>query len=184
MYKVDEAWGECDEMFEGYRFKLLRNYSPYPSYLKWPLRITIFYMTDAYVQIEPLRSKRKRQIKRLVLGGLLFKLCSGFLCAGKANRNLYRIYGVPDHKLFPFEYSWGYSSMLELSYDLKPQRSRIRADFGIPEQNLVILYCGRLSPEKNLFHLVGSYHRLVHDQKSLIFVGDGELKKSLQDSVS
>ena len=72
-------------------------------------KIPFFYMTDDNVQIEPLRSKWKRRIKRMVLGKLLFKLSSGFLCAGTANRNLYRLYGVPENKLFPFAYSWGYS---------------------------------------------------------------------------
>ena len=58
-------------------------------------RIPFLYMTDANVQIERYRSKRKRRIKQLVLGNTLFKLCSGFLCAGRANRHLYRLYGVP-----------------------------------------------------------------------------------------
>ena len=47
----------------------------------------------------------------------------------------------------------------------------------------MILYCGRLSSEKNLFHLVDSYHRLDHDGKSLIFVGDGDLRQSLHNHV-
>jgi glycosyltransferase involved in cell wall biosynthesis len=146
-------------------------------------RIPFLYMTDANVQIERYRSKRKRRIKRLVLGKTLFKLCSGFLCAGRANRHLYRLYGVPDRKLFRFAYSWGYDSLLEKSAELKPQRSRIRAEFGIPEESLVILFCGRLSMEKNLFHLVDAYHQLDHELKSLIFVGDGDLRHSLQDYV-
>ena len=119
----------------------------------------------------------------MVLGKTLFKLCSGFLCAGRANRHLYRLYGVPDRKLFRFAYSWGYDSFLEKSHELKPQRSRIRAELGIPEESLVILFCGRLSKEKNLFHLVDAYHQLDHELKSLIFVGDGDLRPSLEDYV-
>ena len=68
------------------------------------LGIPFLYMTDANVQIERFRSKRKRQIKQMVLGKTLFKLCSGFLCAGRANRYLYRLYGVPERKLFRFDY--------------------------------------------------------------------------------
>ena len=69
------------------------------------LRIPFLYMTDANVEIERYRSKWKRRIKQLALGKTLFKLCSGFLCAGRANRHLYRLYGVPDRKLFSFAYS-------------------------------------------------------------------------------
>ena len=146
-------------------------------------RIPFLYMTDANVQIERYRSKRKRQIKQLVLGKILFKVCSGFLCAGRENRRLYRLYGVPERKLFRFAYSWGYDALLEKSAELKPQRSRIRAELGIPEESLVILFCGRLSMEKNLFHLIDAYHQLDLERKSLIFVGDGDLKHSLQDYV-
>ena len=222
MYKVDKQWGVAEELLEGYRFKFLKNYSPYPSYLKWPFGlinvgimkeiilgrpdlvilmswmnptwwmalaacvfrgIPFFYMTDANVQIEPLRSKWKRRIKALFLGRLLFRLSAGFLCAGTANKQLYQLYGVPDYKLFPFAYSWGYDSLFKISADLKSRRSQIRADLGLPEDSLVVLYCGRLSREKNLFHLVEAYHRLEHPRKSLVLVGDGELKQALQDRV-
>jgi glycosyltransferase involved in cell wall biosynthesis len=40
-----------------------------------------------------------------------------------------------------------------------------------------------LSREKNLFHLVEAYHQLDDERKSLIFVGDGELRQSLQNYV-
>jgi len=222
MYKVNEDWGLGDELLEGYHSKFLRNFSPRPSYLKWPFglinigvikeiilnrpdvvvlmswmnptwwmalaacvlfRIPFFYMTDANVQIEPLRSKWKRRIKRMVLGKLLFKLSSGFLCAGTANNQFYKMYGVPDNKLFPFAYSWGYDSLSKISEELKPQRDQFRSEFGIPENSLVILYCGRLSAEKNLFHLLDSYHRLDQDGKSLIFVGNGDLRQSLENHV-
>ena len=147
------------------------------------LRIPFFYMTDANVQIEQYRSKRKRQVKQMALGKILFKLCSGFLCAGTANKLLYRLYGVPERKLFQFAYSWGYDSLRKKSAELKPQRGRIRAELGIPEESLVILFCGRLSREKNLFHLIEAYHRLDHEGKHLILVGDGDLKHSLGDYV-
>jgi glycosyltransferase involved in cell wall biosynthesis len=222
MYKVDRQWGGNDELLEGYDFKFLKNYSPQPSYLKWPfglinigimkeiigsqpdivilmswmnptwwmalvacvlLKFPFFYLTDANIQIERYRSKWKRRIKHVVLGKILFRLCSGFLCAGRANKTLYRLYGVPERKLFPFAYSWGYDVLREQSEELKLQRTRIRSEVGIPEESMVILFCGRLSIEKNLFHLMDAYHRLDHDRKSLIFVGDGELKRSLQNYV-
>ncbi len=148
------------------------------------VRIPFFYMTDANYQIERFRSRRKRRIKQLVLGKLLFRLCSGFLCAGRANRQFYKLYGVPDHKLFPFVYSWGYDPLFKIAAELKPQRSRFRSELGIPENSLVISYCGRLSTEKNLFNLLEAYHRLDDERKSLIFVGDGDLRQPLQNYVN
>ena len=143
-------------------------------------RTPFFYMTDANVQIEPLRSNWKRRIKRMVLGKIIFRFSSGFLCAGTANNHFYRLYGVPENKLFAFAYSWGYDALCKASAELEPQRNQIRSEFGIPDNSLVILYCGRLSIEKNLFHLVKSYHQLDHQGKTLILVGDGVLRQSLQ----
>jgi len=147
------------------------------------MRIPFLYLTDANVQIERYRSKRKRRIKQFALGKTLFKMCSGFLCAGRANRHLYRLYGVPERKLFSFAYSWGYDSLCQKTEELKLQRNQIRTELGIPEDSLVILFCGRLSGEKNLFHLVEAYHQLDHESKAMIIVGDGYLKHSLQDYV-
>jgi len=147
------------------------------------LRIPFLYMTDANIQIEKYRSSRIRQIKHLALGNTLFRLCSGFLYAGRANRHFYRLYGVPDRKLFRFAYSWGYKSWRQKSVELKPQRNRIRAEIGIPEESLVIIFCGRLSSEKNLFHLLDAYHKLEHEGKVLIFVGDGDLRLPLKEYV-
>ena len=142
-------------------------------------RVPYFYMTDANAQIEPLRSRWKRRIKQLFLGKMLFRLSSGFLCAGSSNHDFYRLYGVPESKLFPFAYSWGYDSLLQQSTKLKSQRNKIRAELGIPEQSFVVLYCGRLSIEKNLFNLIEAYHQL-ESEKLLVIVGDGELRESLR----
>ena len=147
------------------------------------LGIPFLYMTDANVQIERYRSRRKRRIKQMILGKTLFRLCSGFLCAGRANKALYKLYGVPDRKLFRFAYSWGYDSLQGKLEELRSQRSQIRAEIGIPEESLVVLFCGRLSREKNLPHLIDAYHQLDVERKSLVLVGDGELKQSLQDYV-
>ena len=36
MYTTEGRWGGETELLEGYTYKFLRNYSPSPSYLKWP----------------------------------------------------------------------------------------------------------------------------------------------------
>lgn len=42
MYKSDGRWGGETELLEDYSYKFLRNYSPSPSYLKWPLGLINF----------------------------------------------------------------------------------------------------------------------------------------------
>jgi glycosyltransferase involved in cell wall biosynthesis len=146
-------------------------------------RIPFLYMTDANVQGELGGSRWKVWVKRVFLGKMLFRLTAGFLCAGAENEQLYRYYRVPDEKLFPFAYSWGYEMFFHVSEELRPQRDRIRAELGVPEKRCVILFCGRLSKEKSPLHLLEAYRRVALPHKALVFVGDGELRETLQDYV-
>ena len=41
-FNSDSSWGVEDELLEGYKYKFLRNFSPRPSYLKWPFGLMNF----------------------------------------------------------------------------------------------------------------------------------------------
>lgn len=220
MYKTAAPWGDEQELLEGFKYKFVRNYSPWPSYLMWPFglmnfgiwneirrkrpdgvilmswanitwwvailacvyyRIPFFYMTDANGQIEPLRSRWKIWLKKILLGRIIFRSCAGFLCAGAANKSLFSFYSVPERKLFAFAYSWGYESLVQDSLGLKSRRKQIRAELGITGNSFVILFCGRLSKEKDPRTLLEVYRRVNLPHTALIFVGDGELRESLQE---
>ena len=146
--------------------------------------VPFLYLTDANILAERLQPKWKGLIKRLLLGKVIFRLCKGFLCAGTSNKLLYSYFRVPDEKLAIFAYSWGYAALQPVSEELKPKRSQIRAELGIPENSYVILYCGRLSPEKNPIHVLEAYRRLRSSNKALVFVGDGMLRTEMMDYVA
>ena len=148
------------------------------------LRIPFFYLTDQNVQRDLTGPLWKRWVKRMVLGNLLFPLSSGFLCAGTENRLLYSYYGVPNHKLVPFAFSWGFDSMLEIAAHLKPQSKRLRDQLGLPQDSFALLYCGRLSPEKSPITLLRAYERVELPNKRLMFVGDGQLRGELEAYVA
>ena len=65
--------------------------------------------------------------------------------------------------------------------ELKHRRAELRAEQGIADGCLVILYCGRLSNEKRTLDLLEAYHRLNCESKFLSIVGDGRLRKKMQD---
>ena len=222
-FKASGSWGVEGELLEGYNYKFLKNFSPFPSYLRsvigllnfgiwgeivrnkpdvvilmswmnptWWLailaciyrRIPFLYLTDQNVQRDLSGPKWKIWIKSFVLGKLLFRLTAGFLCAGTANRLLYEFYGVPDHKLIPFAFSWGSEKLLQASDELNSRKKEIRQQLGIPEDTYAILYCGRLSPEKSPLSLVEAFEKVDLADKTLIIVGDGELRASLQNYVA
>ena len=146
-------------------------------------RIPFLYMTDANIADEVLKSRWKTWLKRIVLSHGIFRLASGFLCAGTSNRKLYQHYGVDDERLFPFVYSWGYKKLRDMQADLKAQRPNLRRDLGIPEDSKVILYCGRFSPEKNVEQLLNAYEKIQSPKSYLALVGDGELRGEFQEIV-
>lgn len=221
-YKSTGTWGSGSELLAGYKHKVLRNYSPAPSYTNWPfglvnlgvwnevrkdrpdavilmswmnptwwlailvcvaLKIPFLYMTDQNIEVEPSKPGWKTWPKRLLLGRGLFRLAAGFLCAGTANQMLYKYYGVPDEKLVPFAFTWAHGDLLECADGLKSRRQEFRTELGIPENNFVVLYCGRLSKEKSGIDLLRAYRQLSSKNLSLLFVGDGPLRKQMEDFV-
>ena len=145
------------------------------------LGIPLLFMTDANVHAEVLKNPWKSWLKRIALGKLLFPAISGFLCAGTSNRELYVSYGVPDGKLFQFAYSWGYASLMEDSKWLLSQKSALRTEYGLPQDAVVLLYCGRLSAEKGSIELMNAYKMVSQPEKALVVVGDGKLRKPMQE---
>ena len=225
MYRTDRVWGNEHELLSGYVHKFLQNYTPWPSYLKWPFglmnfgvwaemrknrpnavilmswmnvtwwvliaaclryKIPFFYMTDANGHGDEGAPRWKKLIKHTFLGGFVFKHAAGFLCAGTANMQYYESFGVPESKMVPFAYSGGYEAMLQARMELIASRTRLRAEQGIAESSFVILYCGRLSKEKALFDLLEAYRsvQLRHPEVTLALVGDGNLRKQLEDRVA
>ena len=146
-------------------------------------KIPVLFMTDANFYAERLTNSWKSWIKRYFLGKFLFPLTTGFLCAGTGNRMLYTFHGVPDSKLVPFAYSWGYDLLIEKSKELRERRLELRRKYGLPEDAFIILYCGRLSPEKGSIELLKAYELVRHPKKALVLVGDGSLRQEMQDFV-
>ena len=157
MYNTDSSWGVENELLQGYKYKFLTNYSPFPSYLRsivglmnfgiWEeikrnkpdvvllmswmnpvwwiavlacnvFKVPFLYLTDANVRAEREKAKWKIWGKKILLGKVLFQQTAGALYAGTANKMLYSFYGIPEEKLFPFAYSWGYEHYLKVSNKL------------------------------------------------------------------
>ena len=141
----------------------------------------MFFMTDANFYAEKLKRPWRSWLKRILLGKFLFPATFGFLYAGSANKRLYTEFGVPENKLVPFAYSWGYGALIEESNKLHNRKTEFRREFGLPEDAIVILYSGRLSSEKGLLELLEAYKIMSRSQIALVLVGDGQLHKQMKD---
>lgn len=62
--------------------------------------------------------------------------------------------------------------------------STLRESWGVTEQDIVVMHVGRLAKEKNIKLVLSTFSAIqaLHPNARMVFVGDGPLRKSLQDS--
>lgn len=65
----------------------------------------------------------------------------------------------------------------------RERRRRLKAKLGIPADNFVLAYVGRLAKEKNVEELLGSLARLDRIDVTLLVVGDGPHRQALEGAV-
>lgn len=147
-------------------------------------KIPLVFMTDSNILGERLKSKVKLQFKQIVLGQFLFKYASGFLTSGTANEEFYRHYSVPEKKIVRMPFSWGYESFLKEAEKISFTKKEARTKMNIFSDDFVILYVGRFSEEKSPMLLLKAYQKISNSRKKLFLVGDGPLRKELENYVA
>lgn len=63
---------------------------------------------------------------------------------------------------------------------LDETRSRIRQELGVPNGDLLVGTCGRLSPDKEQIHLLKALSLLGSRSPHMVIVGDGEMRPQLE----
>lgn len=98
---------------------------------------------------------------------------------------------VPNPDLALLLKTWGVenTALVELGVDTKnfhPDRERgerLRERLGLKKSQKILLYVGRLAPEKNVSLLLGAFahlHQMAPQKYHLIVVGDGTLRGALE----
>jgi glycosyltransferase involved in cell wall biosynthesis len=119
-----------------------------------------------------------RRIKRPLIG-LLFRGTSGFLAIGRAGREFYRSYGVPEERVFDTPYTVDNDFFMEEADRLRPERAALREELGLPLDGPVVAFVGKLVARKRPLDLVEAAARL-DAPPALLFVGDGVLRPQLE----
>ncbi len=128
---------------------------------------------------ELLKPKWKIKIKKRIFS-FLFKKIKAFLYIGEENKEFYKFYGVPEEKLFFSPYAVDNERFIESYQVLKNKKGGLKKKMKISPKNIVILFCGKLIPKKRPLDLLFAYEKVEIPNKSLIFIGEGELKKEIQ----
>jgi len=126
--------------------------------------------------------KWRRRFRNLVLQAL-FRRVAAFLVIGQRNAAFYRSLGVPEERMFLAPLAVDNAFFRAEAQRLKSERYTLRHQYGIPPEATVILYVGRLAPEKGLLDLLAAFAGLSDGSAHLALVGDGPQRAALEDYV-
>lgn len=159
----------------------------YASVNSW-LGVLISIFTGAQVLLREeqtlltARSSLKSFSKRQILP-ILYRRVSG-LYIGENSRRFFELYGTRPDRLYPARYCVDNQAFRERHVQLLPERSQIRAKFGIESEAPVILFSGKLIDKKQPELLLESFRRLRREIPChLLFAGDGPLRTKLEAKV-
>ena len=129
----------------------------------------------------PVGSRGRERLKRLVWAWLARRR-SAFLAISTSSRRFYEQYGVGSDRVFLVPYSVDNKFFMAASAEWRPRREEIRRRLGLPPDLPVIVQTSKLIPRKRPFDLLEAHARLG-GRAALMFVGDGELRASLEACV-
>jgi len=114
----------------------------------------------------------------------LFRRCGAFLTQGTRNAAFYRGHGVTEEKLFLTPHAVDNDFFQQQRAALLPQRAALRRRLGLPDDAVLLLYAGRLAPEKRLGDLLEAVRRLDDPRAWLALAGEGRERARLEQQVA
>jgi glycosyltransferase involved in cell wall biosynthesis len=123
-----------------------------------------------------------RQFKRTLLRQLLRRV-DNFLYIGEANRQFYLGQGIAKERLAAAPYCVDNDRFATAADAARPERNRIREEWGIPADAFCFLFAGKFVASKRPLDLVEAARRLNLLQAKkihLLWVGTGELGGELR----
>lgn len=118
-----------------------------------------------------------------ILFFFFFKLIDAFLYVGEENKNFYKFYGVKEKKIFFCPYAVENERFIKSYSYWQEKRKALREKLGIKENDVVILFAGKLIEKKRPLVLLKAYEKISVANKFLIFVGQGKLKEEMENYI-
>jgi len=126
-----------------------------------------------------------RQFKRRLLRQLLGRV-DRLLYIGEANRQFYLEQGIDNERLAPAPYCVDNARFAAAAAAVRPERHRIREEWGIPAEAFCFLFAGKFLAKKRPFDLIEATRLLQHAFQGkkihLLWVGTGELGAKLRQA--
>ena len=154
---------------------LIHGYSYWPQMqaIRWAIRSGKPYLLCADSNAEKLGAKGPVAMLKTVWLRHCCGHAAGVLSIGSSNEAFWSHYGVGAERQFRSPLAVDNDFFASEAEGHRPQKTKLRQDFGLPDGRL-LLYVGRLAPEKNLEDLLRALAVCAHDGRfGLALVGDG-----------
>lgn len=126
------------------------------------------------------RSKLKEWIKEIAYRQML-KRFDGFLAVGQRNAEYLRHYAVPEDKIFPAPHFIDNAWFAEKAGKERQKGNLLRADWQANDQDLVVMFAGKLIPKKRPADVMSAVALLDSSLGCrVVYVGSGELEQDLR----
>lgn len=148
-------------------------------------RIPVFLFGESPLNQELLKPKWKIQLKKFFLKPI-FNLTAAIFYIGEENKKFYEYYGVSGDKLFFAPYAIDNERLQRSAEKLIIKRDKLRKEFGIKKEDVVILFVGKLINKKRPMDLLKAHkifidnNRQMEDIVHLVYVGSGDYEEKLK----
>lgn len=123
------------------------------------------------------RSMRTRVRNTLVRNFL--KRCDALMYTCTGNKAFLVNFGFHEENLYPFLCAVDNDYFQAEFARYAPQTARIRRELGIPDENIVVLCCGRLTVRKRTFDVLEGLRKAGSRGCSFVIMGDGPQREQL-----
>ncbi len=146
---------------------------------RWAIKnkVPIAYISDS--ELRHKRNELKEFIKSIYLRKYFSKI-NYFLSMGNANEAYYQKNGVPSKKIIRMHYPIDWETYKHSFLQKEMLRDKIRGQYGIAHENIVLSVVGKLVAWKNQDHIIDAMKLLENDgiYINLFILGSGEMKEA------
>lgn len=164
------AWGPDAVLLFGY------NWLSHQRALRWARRynIPVLLRGDSHL----LGRGRPGWLRRLALR-FLFRKFAAALPVGRANRDYYRAFGIPDSRLFLAPHAVESSRFNPDDPATRQAAAALRGRLGLDGRR-VVLFAGKFHERKQPLPLLRAFQAVAGPRDALVFVGDGPERPRLE----
>lgn len=137
-------------------------------------RVPLIFRGDSHLLGQAAPPLRKRVLLRA-----LYRRFAAVTYAGRANRDYFRVFGVPEKKLFFAPHAVDHTLFDPARADHPAAAARLRASLNLSPGGRVVLFAGKFEPKKQPRRLLETFLAANPANTALVFAGDGAEKPAL-----